>query len=77
MYTLGFDKAGFIVHVTNGTKECCKITAKQIRRHYKSVKIVDDDVGSMLIDADLHKRIREQHKMQEAMLNDTEGICRA
>ena len=62
---LGFDTAGFIVHVTRGEKWLCKSTAKQIRPHYKSVKVVDDDVADMLIDADLHKWIRENRKQRE------------
>ena len=66
-YCLGWDSAGFITHVTNGTKECCKTTAKQIRPHYKSVRIVDEFVGRELIDADLHKWIRENRRMQEVM----------
>ena len=53
--TLGYDSAGFITHVTRGAKECCKATAKQIRHHYKSVKVVDDEVGDKLLELDYMK----------------------
>ena len=56
---LGFDTAGFITHVDRGTKEFCKSCARQIRGHYKTVKVVDDYVADILINADLHKWIRE------------------
>ena len=35
--TLGYDNAGFIVHVTRGEKWLCDNTARQIRKAYKSV----------------------------------------
>lgn len=50
--TLGYDMAGFITHVTRGTKELCQKTAKQIRKNYKSVKVVDDEVADKLLELD-------------------------
>ena len=57
-YCLGFDSTGLIAHVTIGEKWLCESTAKQIQPHYKMVKVVDYEVGQMLIDADLHKWIK-------------------
>lgn len=64
---LGYDSAGFITHVTRGTIECCKATAKQIKNHYKMVKIVDDDTADKLIELDLINWIRENKNMKEAL----------
>lgn len=58
MVVLGYDKAGFITHVTRGTRQCCKHTAKQIKEHYKMVKIVDNDTADKLIELDLINWIR-------------------
>lgn len=62
-YCLGWDSAGFITHVTMGTELCCKTTAKQIRGYYKSVKVVDFEVGQRLIDAD-YKEWFKQYVLQ-------------
>ena len=67
--TLGYDSAGFIVHVTRGEKRLCQNTAKQIRSHYKSVKVVDDDVADKLLELDMIKWIRENKRMNETMAN--------
>lgn len=56
---LGFNSAGVILHVTNGTKECCKETARQIRGHYKSVRVVPYDKGRELVDEDYKRWFRE------------------
>ena len=64
---LGYDSAGFITHVTRGTAECCRTTARQIRSHYKMVKIVDDDTADKLLELDLIKWIRANKQMQEGM----------
>ena len=65
---LGYDNAGFIVHVTRGTAECCRNTAKQIRSHYKQVKVVDDDTADKLIELDKILWIRANREMKEAGL---------
>ena len=64
--TLGYDNAGFITHVTRGEKWLCKSTAKQIRSHYKSVKVVDDDTADKLLELDLIKRIRASREMERS-----------
>lgn len=64
---LGYDSAGFITHVTRGTAECCKITARQIKNHYKMIKVVDDDTADRLIELDLIKWIRANKNMKEAL----------
>lgn len=65
---LGYDSAGFITHVTRGTAECCKTTAKQIRPHYKMVKVVDDDTADKLIELDKIMWIRENKWMKEVLV---------
>ena len=64
---LGYDSAGFITHVTRGTEDCCKGTAKQIRKHYEMVKIVDDDTADKLLELDLINWIRANKNMKEGM----------
>ncbi len=66
--TLGYDSAGFIAHVTRGEKWLCQSTAKQIRKLYKCVKVVDDDTADKLIELDLIKWIRANREMKEAMI---------
>ena len=55
---LGFNKVGEMVHVSRGEEEFCKRCAEQIKEDYSMVKVVDDDVADMLIDADLKKWVR-------------------
>lgn len=66
--TLGYDNAGFIAHVTRGEKWLCQSTAKQIRKLYKFVKVVDDDTADKLIELDLINWIRANREMKEAMI---------
>lgn len=66
--TLGYDNAGFIAHVTRGEKWLCQSTAKQIRKLYKSVKVVDDDTADKLIELDLINWIRANREMREVTL---------
>lgn len=66
--TFGYDNAGFIVHVTRGEKWLCDNTARQIRKAYKSVKVVDDDTADKLIELDLIKWIKTNREMREAMV---------
>lgn len=55
---LGFNKAGEIVHVSRGEEAFCKKCAEQIKEKYFMVKVVDDDVADMLIQADLKEWVR-------------------
>lgn len=66
--TLGYDNAGFIAHITRGEKWLCQSTAKQIRKLYKSVKVVDDDTADKLIELDLINWIRANREMREVTL---------
>lgn len=64
---IGYDNAGFITHVTRGEEWLCRSTAKQIRRNYKSVKVVDDDTADKLIELDLKNWIKTNREMNRAM----------
>ena len=66
--TLGYDNVGFIVHVTRGEKWLCDNTARQIRKAYRSVKVVDDDTADKLIELDLIKWIKANREMREVMV---------
>lgn len=49
---IGFGTAGDIKHWTTGTKKGCQNCARQIRSHYKSVKVVEWNKAQELLKRD-------------------------